>query len=1375
MSATASEVGGDYAGGASSDTGTAVGSPASPTAVTAAAAAAVAGPLAFQEEPRALLTYRDDYQLWPHVQRELMPRLPLRNLTWKSMRGTRTIPLLDVRVRPFEEGMLPRTSMFTAPTPSLHLYFVHCDDAETYRQVIRGQIRAWVDLFATKRDQEWLIVYIATETKTSKFLPNMKTSVFEKIKADFGKGSDKRDRCLALRLLDADARDQDVWGEFFQRIKDGILTSFDTQVMRYDEDIQRLDAQRMMPGWNFCQFFLLKEGLANCFEAIALLDDALMQYEELEVVHDQTIHTQISSFSTFGGTERGDDHPGAHLFSSSSTKDYRQLLMSNAISVFDFRVYLIRQQLHLIRRQRRVLDLLRRTVQFLRVFETTLDANAAILPPFFTESFVLSFTDAVLRAVDELVATQRLDVEALTRVSSARLELVLLAKVHLDRLGAAFHHVRGCLAATTITSGTASTGTATPEEGHVDGANGVGAPLARRPSSVVARLSNPLAVVAISDAQAYAEQYMRLTDYGLAAASMCGKPRLAVMIKTDQAHLHFALGSWDTASFLYQGVIQTYAENGWLVIDRHLLQRQAACYRELDNTKEYLMTCLRLVASNIIHRQETSGMMLPAGESDEAAAAFDMDMDELTEQARHLDHAVVVEFMPLFQVVLPPVMFSHHDRASDKIELRGVQIDSALPVAMHVDRIAVGLVGGETNDVVFAQRQVTLHPGSNYLDLVWEKPGTSGDYVAEKVKIEVGRLIFVANLIKQGRKHTLRIDEPPNPIALHLTLPHAVQLAGNTVCLQIVSADPDLVVRHGLLSLWMLTPDQAVTAVAMAPRHAADPLIPLAPAVEGAARYPVPAFQGAAALWLTLSRPLADAKLKLVFEYHRADTDAPQTVSGIASVVGTAVPRAHAELQVVGDQHFVVVTVANDDPSPLCIDDVAIAEAVGASALMCLHRAPTVLTGGQSMAVAYLVEREPGARQVRGRVRVSHHFLREDVFRALAKKLRDVAIAHDVLLYYPILKTQWFEHIETLDWTELALTGQYAMPDVGTDSPALDAFPLPVARALHACNADFYAQVRTIFLDDVVHFSACDDDGDNVLATARVVETSLAVSIPADHVEYTLELEKPAAPVVGCAVPCKLRLKHVALPPPASSPAGGDEAASTVASVPSTPLVVHYDVEAAVGALDLGALTPQQQEWLVVGAKRGSVEIEPDSEVIVDLALIPIVSGSVTLPNIALFGASAARRLTLDATELGTINLDDETDLDDDTTTNDGTTRRSSAASSALRRLSDREFTYAPAAATPTVVTVHPETTTTVVLANDGSEVQAVGHVPDVTAEQERGRQPRSAAAAVGVVVPGAIESGSRGPALARSRSSLLDVDRSSDFTAAAAVTVGGA
>ncbi|KNE62546.1 hypothetical protein AMAG_07754 [Allomyces macrogynus ATCC 38327] len=95
----------------------------------------------------------------------------------------------------------------------------------------------------------------------------------------------------------------------------------------------------------------------------------------------------------------------------------------------------------------------RRTVQFLRVFETTLDANAAILPPFFTESFVLSFTDAVLRAVDELVATQRLDVEGITRVSSARLELVLLAKVHLDRLGAAFHHVRGCLAATTITSG----------------------------------------------------------------------------------------------------------------------------------------------------------------------------------------------------------------------------------------------------------------------------------------------------------------------------------------------------------------------------------------------------------------------------------------------------------------------------------------------------------------------------------------------------------------------------------------------------------------------------------------------------------------------------------------------------------------------------------------------------------------------------------------------------------------------------------------------------------------------------------------------------------------------------------------------------------
>ncbi len=61
-----------------------------------------------------------------------------------------------------------------------------------------------------------------------------------------------------------------------------------------------------MPGWNFCKFFLLKvgvfvgtlslsaaymwnskESLAKSFEGMGLLEDALLQYEELEAAFFQ--------------------------------------------------------------------------------------------------------------------------------------------------------------------------------------------------------------------------------------------------------------------------------------------------------------------------------------------------------------------------------------------------------------------------------------------------------------------------------------------------------------------------------------------------------------------------------------------------------------------------------------------------------------------------------------------------------------------------------------------------------------------------------------------------------------------------------------------------------------------------------------------------------------------------------------------------------------------------------------------------------------------------------------------------------------------------------------------------------------------------------
>jgi len=90
------------------------------------------------------------------------------------------------------------------------------------------------------------------------------------------------DRCAQFRSCDTEAEELEMWQDIFSKIKECVLQSFDSRVLHYEEDIRKMDLQRNLPGWNYCTFFILKEGLAQSFEHMLLLEDALIQYDELE-------------------------------------------------------------------------------------------------------------------------------------------------------------------------------------------------------------------------------------------------------------------------------------------------------------------------------------------------------------------------------------------------------------------------------------------------------------------------------------------------------------------------------------------------------------------------------------------------------------------------------------------------------------------------------------------------------------------------------------------------------------------------------------------------------------------------------------------------------------------------------------------------------------------------------------------------------------------------------------------------------------------------------------------------------------------------------------------------------------------------------------
>lgn len=308
-------------------------------------------------------------------------------------------------------------------TPYLKIYILRCDDNETYKASARKSLREWVKsqgsssqsgISANSQENhdasEWLILHVNQGTgnegglersaSTSKWPGRGSTTVLEKVKADFNSSSKTAvDRVAQLRIPKAEStiRPEELarqLEDLVEKLKYSILTSFDRRVGQYEEDIREKASQRNLPGWNFCTFFILKEGLAKGFENVGLYEDALVWYDELSAGLDTAIHEYTSGIGDqHGGTflnysndlvektkaalgrdgtknsgqsddeDDGDDDDNddetddqsmsmdikTEFFPlDSHKKPYRDMILANNISAFDFRSYVFSRQLMLL-------------------------------------------------------------------------------------------------------------------------------------------------------------------------------------------------------------------------------------------------------------------------------------------------------------------------------------------------------------------------------------------------------------------------------------------------------------------------------------------------------------------------------------------------------------------------------------------------------------------------------------------------------------------------------------------------------------------------------------------------------------------------------------------------------------------------------------------------------------------------------------------------------------------------------------------------------------------------------------------------------------------------------------------------------------------
>lgn len=305
-------------------------------------------------------------------------------------------------------------------TPYVKVYLLRCDDKAIYKARERKHVQEWIAANSPPKNKDpaakshkfhdacqLLVLHIvlpgtiaaseprpsaSSARRTSDQIPDRKvnstpwpskvpSTVLDKLRKDFDNtGKPAHERVAQVRSkrlpehtsivpvapghVESPQEREQSWQDLIAKLKTSILLSFDLRVSQYEDDIREREAQRSLPGWNFCTFFALKEGLARGFESVGLVEDALAIYEELSlglesiVAEGTVLLDDMSSLrqdltKALTATTSDLDHRVLDFSTQPLDLDiqsYREKIVASSISVFEFKTYIFTRERDLLYR-----------------------------------------------------------------------------------------------------------------------------------------------------------------------------------------------------------------------------------------------------------------------------------------------------------------------------------------------------------------------------------------------------------------------------------------------------------------------------------------------------------------------------------------------------------------------------------------------------------------------------------------------------------------------------------------------------------------------------------------------------------------------------------------------------------------------------------------------------------------------------------------------------------------------------------------------------------------------------------------------------------------------------------------------------------------
>ncbi|KAK4420679.1 Trafficking protein particle complex II-specific subunit [Sesamum alatum] len=375
-----------------------------------------------------VLAVEDVSDLWPVVKKGFEERLPFkraflnnktRNPVLVDELPAEFILTTDARLR----SRFPQEqSLFWFREPYATIVLVTCEDLDEFKNILKPRLK----LIVQNDEREWFIVFVSKAPAHNDQATKMAKKVYARLEVDFN--SKKRERCCKLDLHGPDAN---FWEDLEAKIMECIRNTLDRRIQFYEEEIRKLSEQRFMPVWNFCNFFILKESLAFMFEIAHLHEDALREYDELELCYLETVNV-AGKQRDFGGVEQGDDQA---MLLDPGRKPLTQIVQDDSFREFEFRQYLFACQAKLLFKLSRPFEVASRGYSFIISFSKALALQESILPFCMREVWVitacLALSDATASLYKDGLAAPDVEKE-FYRVQG---ELYTLCRTKFMRLG----------------------------------------------------------------------------------------------------------------------------------------------------------------------------------------------------------------------------------------------------------------------------------------------------------------------------------------------------------------------------------------------------------------------------------------------------------------------------------------------------------------------------------------------------------------------------------------------------------------------------------------------------------------------------------------------------------------------------------------------------------------------------------------------------------------------------------------------------------------------------------------------------------------------------------------------------------------------------